>query len=258
RVLLGLCNTYPAAGIIEGMCAGWDFVWIDGQHGQIDYQAAAHALRAAHVADVDTMLRTPGQEPGMLGQFADLAPSALMIPMVNTPAQAQQIVTALRFAPQGQRSYGGRRVIDLYGRDYYRQQELAIVAQIETEQAAQNAEAIIATDGIDLLFFGPDDMKLSLGLPIDTVPTENQRLSEAMRRTASAAKAAGKFACCVAADAATAQLAMEMGFQLMVGGADIAFLRTAAAGKLEELRGATRGGGQGGVTARTGSDIYGG
>lgn len=259
KVLLGLCNMYPSAGIIEGMCQGWDFVWIDGQHGQIDYQAAASALRAACVANVDTLLRTPGDEPGMLGKWADLAPSAIMVPMINTVEQARAIVKALRFSLQGERSYGGRRVIDLYGRDYYREHELAVVAQIETEQAVRNADAIIGTEGIDMLFFGPDDMKVSLDLPINTAPSDNDRLIKAMQRTAAAANAVGKFACCVAGDAKAASMAVDMGFQVMVGGGDIGFMRAAAADKLDELRAVAGDAGPAGKAAmKTGSDVYGG
>lgn len=74
QMVAGLVNTYPASGIIEGMCSGWDFVWIDGQHGQISYEAALHAVQAARATGVDAILRVPGHEPGILGQYADLAP----------------------------------------------------------------------------------------------------------------------------------------------------------------------------------------
>ena len=83
KVVLGLGNMYPAAGIIECMCKGWDFVWIDAQHGAIDYRAALNACRAADGQGVDTLLRVPGHEPGLLGKFADLGPSAIMVPMVK-------------------------------------------------------------------------------------------------------------------------------------------------------------------------------
>ena len=236
EVLLGLCNMYPSPGILEGMCKGWDFVWIDGQHGQIGYADVGNILRAAAVAQVQTLLRTPGCEPGMLGQYADLSPSAVMVPMINNATEAQAVVQALRFPPLGERSYGGRRVIDLYGRDYFHEAELAVVAQIETQEAVANAEAIIGTEGVDMLFFGPDDMKVRLGIGINTSPFEDESLRSAMRRTAEAARGAGKFACCIAASAATLKAAVEMGYQVIVGGGDIGFMRAASASKLAELR----------------------
>ncbi len=258
KTLLGLCNMYPAAGIVEGMCQGWDFVWIDCQHGEMGYDAAMASIRAAHVADVDTLLRVPGHEPGVIGPYLDLAPSAIMIPMVNTAAQAEAIAKATHFPPRGERSYGGRRVIDLYGRDYYKDVKTAVVAQIETQEAAANAREIIETDGIDLLFFGPDDMKVSLDLPINTAPFAHDALIAAMKQTADAAQAAGKFACCVAANEQAAKAATDMGFQVLVGGGDIAFMRTAAAERLGVLRGATGGDTAAAQPVRRGSDVYGG
>jgi 4-hydroxy-2-oxoheptanedioate aldolase len=258
KTLLGLCNMYPAAGIVEGMCVGWDFVWIDCQHGQMGYDAALGAIRAAHVAGVETLLRVPGHEPGVIAPYLDLAPSALMVPMVNTAAQAEAIARALHFPPRGERSYGGRRVIDLYGRDYYKDVETAVVAQIETQEAAANARAIIETDGIDLLFFGPDDMKVSLGLPINTAPFDNEQLIAAMKQTVDAARAAGKFACCVGADEKSARAAREMGFQVLVGGGDIAFMRVAAADRLATLRRAVGEEAAPAAPVRKGSDVYGG
>lgn len=236
--LLGLCVMYPAAGIIEGMGAGWDFVWVDGQHGEMDYRAIVAALRSADLMGLTALLRVPTHEPGLLGMYADTDPAAVMVPMVNNAEQAGRIVSALRFPPLGTRSYGGRRVIDRNGRDYYRQRELLVVAQIETVEAAQNAGAIAATPGIDGLFFGPDDMKVQMGIDVNTPPLDHPRLLEAMTRTADAARAAGKFAAGVAPSAAALQKMRQMGYRMLVGGGDIAFLRTAAAAKLQELRGA--------------------
>ena len=257
-VLLGLGNMYPAAGIIEGMCAGWDYAWIDAQHGQMSYDSALAAMRAADVIGVSTVLRVPGHESGILGPFADLSPSAIMVPMVNTAQQADAVVRGLRFPPRGERSYGGRRVIDLGGREYYREQELGIIAQIETVEAAQNADSIIRTDGIDLLFFGPDDMKVRLGLPINTKPSENDELAGAMRKTAEAARGAGKFCGCVGADPATARMAVEMGYQMLVAGGDIVFLRTLAAQRLEEIRNAVKGKKTDAASPQSGGGLYGG
>lgn len=236
RVLLGLCHTYPAAGIVEGMCRGWDFVWIDAQHGQIDLRAALESLRVADAMGLASLLRVPGHDATELARYADLAPAALMVPMVNTAPEAEALVRAVRFPPRGERSYGGRRVVDLWGREYYKHFEPALIVQIETEQAAQQAHDIAQVEGVDGLFFGPDDMKLSLGLPIDASPADEPRLAEAMRSTAEAARVAGKLAACVAAGEPASRLAVEMGYQCIVGGGDIAFLRARAAEQLTLMR----------------------
>lgn len=236
KVLLGLVNMYPAPGLIEGMCRGWDFVWIDAQHGQHAYDSVQAAVRAADVVGVESIVRVPGHEYGILGPFADLAPSAIMVPMVNTVEQAADVVKALRFPPLGLRSFGGRRVIDLHGRDYYRDAELAIIAQIETQEAVKNVKAISETKGIDVLFFGPDDMKVSMGLPIQSSPADNEQLAQAMRETAEAARAGGKFSACVAPNESIARMGIEMGYQVLVVGGDIAMLRVSSAQKLGDMR----------------------
>jgi 4-hydroxy-2-oxoheptanedioate aldolase len=235
QIVLGLGNHYPCAGIVEGMCPGWDFVWVDGQHGQMAYDAMLHAMCAAHVADVDVMIRSPGHEAGILGPIADLDPAAIMVPLVETVAQARAIVGAVRFPPVGNRSYGGRRVIDRRGREYYRQQPL-LVAQIESIESVANAPAIIATDGVDGLFFGPDDMKLRLGLPMETPHEEHPQLREAMQQTVAAARAAGKFAGTVTPTPAALKLARALGYLLLACGSDSAFVRGTAAQRLREMR----------------------
>ena len=258
RVVLGLCNMYPASGIIEGMCKGWDFVWVDGQHGEMPIGACLHALQAADASGIDTLLRVPGHEDCSLGPFADLAPSAVMVPMVNNAAQAKAIVNGLRFPPLGQRSYGGRRVIDLDGRDFYRERDLMVVAQIETLEAVENVDAIVGTEGIDALFFGPDDMKVRMGIPINTSAFENDRLREAMVRTAKSARAAGKACGTVTGSAEAARIAVDMGCTLLIGGGDIAFLRVTAANRLEELREELKQETAPEAALKGGSDVYGG
>jgi len=239
EVVLGLTLMYPGAGIIEGMCRGWDFVWIDGQHGQLSYDSVLEAVRAADATGVASMVRVPGHEYGILGPIADLDPAAIMVPMVNTPEDAQTVVRGLRFPPLGERSFGGRRVIDHHGREYYQTCELMVVAQIETLEAVENAEQIAAIEGIDALFFGPDDMKVRMGLPINTPPAEHPQLRQAMERTARAARSAGKAVAGVATTAQAVQAARSMGYQMFAAGADVAFLRVAAADRLAEMRGAT-------------------
>ncbi len=240
HTLLGLCQMYPAAGIVEGMCPGWDFVWIDGQHGELTYTSIMNSIRAAELLDIDTIVRVPGHDPATLGQYADLAPSAIMVPVVNTPQEAQSVVQALRLPPHGNRSFGGRRVIDLYGMNFYQQHTVAVLAQIETVESLKHVKGIAQTDGVDVLLFGGDDMKISMGLPVDAPSLEMPRILEAMEQMADAARAAGKFAACVAADPKLAQKSVEMGYQLLVGGSDIGFMLSGSRHRLTALRDATK------------------
>jgi 4-hydroxy-2-oxoheptanedioate aldolase len=224
EVVLGLCNKYPSAGIVEGMCPGWDFLWIDGQHGEMDHRACMAAVRTAASVGVESLLRVPGHEAGVLGMYADMSPSGILVPMVNTPEDASRVVDRLRFPPLGNRSYGGRRVIDLDGRNFYRERELAVFAQIETVEALENVHSIAATEGIDVLFFGPDDMKCQMGIPVNTGVLENDRLRSALERTATAAREAGKPCAGVAPSETTLRAFIDMGYRCLCCGSDSGFL----------------------------------
>jgi 4-hydroxy-2-oxoheptanedioate aldolase len=237
QVLLGLAHMYPSAGIIEGMGAGWDFSWIDMQHGQHDFASTLNAIRAAEVTGLHTLVRVPGHGPDTMSKVADLDPDAVMAPMVNTADGARAVVDALRFPPLGKRSYGGRRVIDRHGRDFYKDRDLLVVAQIETLEALERVDEIAAVEGVDVLFFGPDDMKVRMGLDLATAVHENDQLLEAQRKVAVAAKTAGKWAGSVAVTPQLLKLNIEAGYQLIVGGGDIMFLRNGAADALRSLRG---------------------
>jgi 4-hydroxy-2-oxoheptanedioate aldolase len=241
EVCLGLSTTLPAPGIIECMCRGWDFVWIDAQHGQYSYDTALHAVRAAAALGIEALVRVPGPEHSTLCLYADLAPAAIMVPMVNSAAEAEHVVRGLRFPPRGVRSFGGRRVADLFGRNYPWESELAVVVQIETGEAVANSGAIAAVDGIDCLFVGPDDMKMSLGIPMDVALTGDPRLQRALEQTAQGARAHGKAVGCVCPTAELARFAVSRGVRLLAGGGDGAFLKATAAARLGELRSAVGG-----------------
>jgi len=237
-VALGLNWSFPAAGIIECMGRGWDWVWIDGQHGQMDYRSMLQCVRAADGCGVAPVPRVAGHDYCIIGPVMDMRTAGIIVPMVNTPDEARLVVEAARFPPLGRRSYGGRRVVDLAGRQYAEtaNADTLLVIQIETQQAVRNAEAIAGIEGVDALFFGPDDMKLGMGMPIDTPYTESDELAAAMEYAAKAARNAGKIAGTVAGGAESLAMATSLGFRLIAGGGDVGFLRMSAAEKLRELK----------------------
>lgn len=235
RPLFGLCNMYPSPGIIEAMGKGWDFIWIDAQHGQHQFDSVLGAVRAAEVIGVATVLRVPGCEPGIVGPLCDTAPSMIMAPMIDTADAARAMVAETRFPPLGNRSYGGRRAIDLLGADYHEMTDLPLMAQIETPEAIDNVDAIAAVQGVDVLFFGAGDIKIRLGLPINT-PHDDPRIAEPMRRVAAAARRHGKHAACTAFTPDATEAALDAGYRMIVAGGDVQFIRNAATARLGDVR----------------------
>lgn len=165
---LGLCVMYPSPGVIERIGADWDWIWIDGQHGQLGYSEVINLVRACDLVDRPAMVRVPGHEFGSIGMALDAGASGIIVPCVDTPEQAQNAVNAAKFPPLGKRSYGGRRAIDLHGREYSESanEDVLLICQVESPEAIDNAEAIAAIDGVDALFLGPDDILLRRGVPM--------------------------------------------------------------------------------------------
>lgn len=223
-IALGYANSFPDAGAVEYGCRGWDFVWMCSQHGYYDYAGTYHCMLAAERHGVATVVRVPGHEPGYFSRILDLAPSAVMVPLVNTAQQAAQLAAAATYPPQGTRSYLGLRALTLYGGAYHTQKHTLVIAQIETEEAVENAQAIIDTPGIDMLFFSESDMKVGMGLPLETCVDENPVLTGYFRKVAQACRNAGKLCGAVAVTDAILKMAAEEGYSAAVAAGDSFFL----------------------------------
>jgi 4-hydroxy-2-oxoheptanedioate aldolase len=223
--LLGLCVMYPAPGIIERIGSDWDWVWIDAQHGQHDYNSILGCVRACDLVKTPSIVRVPSHDYGAIGLALDAGASGVMVPMVNTGREASLVAKAAKFPPLGSRSFGGRRPIDLYGRTYAHTAniETLLIAQIETEEGLANVDEIASVPGVDVVFFGPDDMALQLSMPMDQ-ERKIDFFAIIMEKIALAAANAGKIVGTVTASAEMINIATQMGYQLCVGTSDVALL----------------------------------
>ncbi len=235
--LLGFCSSYATPGIIERIGQHWDWCWIDGQHGEWSLHDLVQGVRACNLAGIFSMVRVPGQDPGTLGKALDTACHAVMVPMVENADQAAALVRAGKFAPLGRRSYGGRRPIDLFSRAYADadQPQPMLVCQIESPEALEQVEAIAAVDGVDALFFGPDDMALALGMPMDK-PRPAGFFDEAMARIAQAAARHGKTAAGIFATPESLRQGLDLGYRMLIGTSDVSLLAPASQAAARNLR----------------------
>jgi 4-hydroxy-2-oxoheptanedioate aldolase len=234
---LGLCIMYPAPGVVERIGPDWDWVWIDGQHGELGYSDVLAIVRACDLIGRPSFVRVPGHEFGPIGMALDTGASGLIVPVVDTLEQAQNVVNAAKFPPLGRRSYGARRPIDRQGRLYSdtANEEVLLVAQIESPEAIENAEAIAAIPGIDALFLGPDDIMLRRGYSM-TAPRSKETLGADMEAVATACRNQGKFAVMVGFGAEMLGLCVELGFSMVVSGGDVPFLANGSKQASEEAR----------------------
>ena len=147
--------------------AGFDYVCIDTQHGPIEYSDAVPMIQAILLGGSAPIVRVPWNEPGIIGKMLDAGAHGVIVPMVNTVAEAEAAVRACRYAPDGARSWGPTTA-SMRTDVHYKQwapDHVAVIPMIETTQAIANLDDILAVPGIDAVYVGPADLSLTLGLP---------------------------------------------------------------------------------------------
>lgn len=163
----------PVAAEVMAHC-GWDSITIDLQHGLVDYQAALGMLQAISTTPTIPMARVPWREAGIVMKMLDAGAYGIICPMVNTRAQAEELVSWCNYAPKGQRSFGPMRAMIYGGADYGTKANDTILslAMIETVQALGNLDEILSTPGLDGIYVGPADLALSMGHEARLDPVE--------------------------------------------------------------------------------------
>ena len=140
RPALGLwLSTTDPVGAEQLGTLEYDYLNIDLQHGLIDYIGAVSLLQAIAGSAAAPLCRVPWNEPGIIGKVLDAGAMGVIIPMVNTRAEAEAAVRACRYAPAGARSFGPARAGMALGPGYYpaANDEIACIPMIETVEALQ-------------------------------------------------------------------------------------------------------------------------
>lgn len=230
RPLLGtFVSLRDPASVSLCAAAGFDTVVIDGEHGSMNPETIGHLALAARSAGIPAIVRVGTGSRVLVQQVLESGADAVMVPMVEDPGQAAAFASFCRYPPTGTRGFhpltGGSRYGAIPPAELARvaNERLVAIAQIETARGLDACEDIALVPGIDMLFFGPGDMSLSLG-----VPPSSPKLAAALERVASAARDAGKvFGTFVGNDVEVKQ-AIALGARLVVAGADVAMLMQSA------------------------------
>jgi 4-hydroxy-2-oxoheptanedioate aldolase len=143
----------------------WDAITLDMQHGMFDYADAISVLQAISSSSATPMVRVPANEPSVIGKLLDAGVYGVICPLVNTAEEAAALVAACRYPPQGIRSLGPLRAVAYGGDDYVREANRTVIAiaQVETVEAVDNLEGILATPGLDAIYVGSGDLAFSMG-----------------------------------------------------------------------------------------------
>jgi 4-hydroxy-2-oxoheptanedioate aldolase len=216
--------------------AGFDWVVIDLEHGagtEADLLGNLHAMGATPTAAI---VRPPSGERLRIGRALDLGAHGIMVPRVDTPDQAREAVSFMKYTPDGvrglalstrgaglgERGHGDIRAIN---------SEVLGIIQIESRSAVETAAEIAAIDGVDVLFVGPTDLSHALGLPGKFT---DAAYLDAITSVVAAADAAGKTAGILLRDASTVARHRDLGFRFIGLGSDGAFVADGAQAVLRE------------------------
>ena len=147
--------------------AGYDYVCIDMQHGLASYTDAVAMLQALGRSTAAPVVRVPWNEPGIIGRVLDAGALGVIIPMVNSAEEAERAVAACRYTPVGTRSFGPLTAMIRHGFGYLAtaNEHVACIPMIETVEAVERIDEILAVPGIDAVYVGPSDLSLTMNLP---------------------------------------------------------------------------------------------
>ena len=219
---------------------GFDALVIDMQHGLTDMNDVWPMLQAISQTDTVPVVRVPWNDPATIMKVLDFGAYAVLVPLINTPEDAAKAVAAVRYPPVGIRSSGPVRAVHYGGSDYVAKanDEIVLMAMIETKEGLANLDAICATPGLDAIYIGPADLSFALGMPprADNPDPVHMATCDKIR---DAAHKHGKKACMHCASAAFAAASLKRGFDLVMLTSELASMIAGVRRQLDDLKAAT-------------------
>lgn len=217
-----------AAELLAG--TGFDWLLFDAEHAPNDPRQILAQLRAVAPYPVHPIVRPVQGDVALVKQYLDLGTQTLLVPMIDTPEQAELMVRAMRYPPEGMRGMGAAlaRASRWNQIDNYLNRandEMCLLVQAETVQAVENLAAIAAIDGVDGVFFGPADLSASMGYRGQPGHPEVQRT---ILDGIATVRAAGKAAGILATDPKLARQYLDAGALFVAVGVDTSMLMRAA------------------------------
>lgn len=182
---LSIGSSYSAEGVGH---SGVHSVTVDLQHGMMGFQEALHMLQAISATPATPLVRAPDLDPAKIMHLLDAGAYGIICPMISTPEQAAALVSACRYPPFGSRSFGPSRGLLYGGSDYVTKANETVMAipMIETAEAVERIDEILAVDGIDMLYVGPNDLAFAIdghvGYPRDKSEAAITKVLESARR----------------------------------------------------------------------------
>ncbi len=207
---------------------GFDGIWIDLEHHGYSVETAGQLMRAARVGGSDVVARPAKGEFMRMARLLEAGAQGIMYPRCDDATEAAEVVRWAKFAPLGERGCDGAGADAPYcsipTAQYVEQanRETFIVIQLEQQHALDNAESIAAVEGVDILFLGPGDFSVLSGIPGQF---DHPLIQDAMKKTAAAARNAGKCWGTTCANPQSLAMLLELGARFIAYGADILMVK---------------------------------
>lgn len=236
---IGAWMNFPSIESAEALASiGWDWICVDTEHGAIDLETAQAMFMAIGQNGTIPIARVPWNDLVWIHRILDAGAYGIVVPMINTPEQAEQAVKAAMYPPEGIRSAGGGRWRFWAGADYPRfaNQEIMVIVMIEHIDAVNRAEEILSVPGISGCFIGPNDLAWSMGLSPNGPGTKDPSHAEAVAKVLAAAKKVGVPAGIHCSSPEDVNARMEAGFQFLSCMNDGAFLMKSATEAFNALK----------------------
>jgi 4-hydroxy-2-oxoheptanedioate aldolase len=237
--LIGAWVASASEAVVETLApTGFDFLLIDQEHGLGTMADALRVLRTAESAGIPAVLRIPSNDPVYLKRILDAGAQNIMIPLIQSSAEARAAVQSCFYPPSGARGYAAGMVrASRFGAeaDYARtaNENLLIILQIESSEAAAEARAICHVPGVDVVFIGVNDLAGSLG---KLEQPGDKGVQSVVNSIEAEVLAAGKILGGVPIPTVDAQNMFSKGYTFIPAVSDVELLRTAARISLESLK----------------------
>jgi len=235
--LIGTIVTLPTPAVAEMLAdVGFDWLFLDMEHGPLESGGLMGILQAVGERAA-CLVRVPAAEEFFIKRVLDLGATGVIVPQVNTPEQAADVVRFARYAPEGARGVGLARAhgYGLRFQEYLEtaNEQVTVIVQAEHIEAVRNIEAIVEVPGVDGVLLGPYDLSASLG---KTGLLEDPEVVAAIDRIVETCRQAGMPFGYFAVTADAIHPFIDRGCTLLVAGVDTLHLGTAAQQFLSQLR----------------------
>lgn len=238
RAISGPMLVYESPDLAEQVAhVGFDFVWLDWQHGQFTELSLNNALARFLAAESAPLVRVKGHEPGTINRVLDIGAMGVVVPYVQNADQARLAVQAAYYPPKGIRSGGGARLglIGDSAADYfaYANDEILLAVMVESEAAIAHVEEIMRVPGVDVVLIGPGDLMID----VKANGHDEAHHERLVLEVAAAAQRTGTAAGYVCTTKAQAEERIAQGFRFINYGSDYGIIRAGFQRLLEDSRG---------------------